>query len=222
MKKVLFIILSVVVVVVLFLFFYLKDGADSSGIVRNVVIYKPSTTIGSLYNKNMTFDKVDRTLPEGTLFCKTKSENPNQVKQLYTASANKNKYMMKIIRERGVSIEFKNEISQKKLLFSFYYYGTYGPPLWFCVFESADGALRSPFIFEKENNKWREVVDSGKYPVIIAVFDLGKKHKIFDGKIPLNQKIIDAFINDCRDIDTIISAGMAKDPEHYGPVQMLR
>jgi len=220
MKKVLFIILVVIVVLISVVFFFLKE--DSAGTVRNVVIYKPSTTIGSLYNKNMTFDKIDRTLPEGTLFCKIKSENPNQVEQLYTASANKNKYMMKMIQKREISIEFKNEISQKKLLFSFYYYGTYGPPLWFCVFESADGALRSPFIFEKENNKWREVVDSGKYPVIIAVFDLGKKHKIFDGKIPLNQKIIDAFINDCRDIDTIISAGMAKDPEHYGPVQILR
>jgi len=222
MKKVLFIILAVIVVLILVVFFYLKDKEDSSGTVRNVVIYKPSTTIGSLYNKNMTFDKVDRTLPEGTLFCKTKSENPNQLKKLYTTSVNKDKYMMKEIQRDETSAGYKDRISQKKLLFSFYYYGTYGPPLWFCIFESADGALRSPFISEKEGNMWRQVVNSGKYPVMIAVSDLGEKHKIFDGKTPLNQKIIDAFISDCRNIDTIISAGMAKDPEHYGPVQILR
>ena len=209
------------IVIIATLFVISKNRETSSGIIRKVVLYKPSMTIGSLYGDNTSFDDINRSLPEGVLFCKTRSENANQVEQLYTASANESEAMM-MIRNRGISGDFKKRISQKTLLFSFYYYGIHSPAHWFCLFESPDGNSRAVFFLEQENGIWRQGTDVAKYPVRIAFFDLAKKHNIFDSKQVLSRDVIDAFINDCRNIDSIITTGMAEDPEHYGPVQILK
>ena len=222
MRKIIIIISLVVLVVAVTLFYIIKIREVSSGVVREVVVYKTSMSIGSLYKENPSFKEIDRTHPEGVLFCKTRTENADQVEELYTASANENKYMMKMIRDRGVSAEFKKSISHKTLLFSFYYYGSYSPSHWFCLFESQDGTSRAVFFLEQENSIWRQGTDVAKYPVRIAFFDLAKKHNLFDTKRELSRANIDAFINDCRNIDDVISKGMIEDPEHYGPVQILK
>ena len=221
MRKITFTI-SLIALMTLTLFYIIKIRKEASGVIRDVVVYEPSMSISSLYKEGLSFEKIDRTHPEGVLFCKTRTENTDQVERLYTASANSNKYMMEIIRNRETSSGFKKEISQKTLLLSFYYYGVHSPTHWFCLFESPDGTSRAVFFLEQENSAWRQGTDVAKYPVRIAFFDLVKKLNVFDTKRILSRGDIDAFIDDCRNIDSIITTGMAEDPEHYGPVQILK
>lgn len=221
MRKIVTVALSVVFIITAILFWISKIKGTESEIIRKVTLYKPSMTIGDLHDANKSFDKIDRKKPERTLFSKTVVENNDQLGKIYTASV-KESEIMQVIQEDESSEKYKNEISQKKVLFSFYYYGYYGPPYWFCFFESPGISFRIPVFFELENNEWRQETDIGKYPVLIAFFDLGKKHGVFDGKKPLTQSDIEAFINDCRNLDDIIAKGMSENPEHYGPVQILR
>lgn len=220
MRK-LVIVTVITVGIILVLFFTLQNGENSSDIIRKVVVYEPLTSIGSLYNENASFEEIDRTHPEGVLFCKTRSETTNQLTHLYAESANKSE-IMELIQSDENSFEFKKRISQKRLVFSFYYYGIYGPPHWFGIYENQEGTARSAFFLEQENGAWRQGVDSGKYPIRIAFFDSGKKYGIFDAGKKLIRQEIDTFINAFRNIDDVITEGMAKDPEYYGPVQILK
>ena len=194
---------------------------QGTAVIRDAVVYKPFINVGSLYEQDLTFEQIDRTRPEGTLFSKTKSETGNQVEELYTASANNDEYMMNIIRAREISTDFKKEISKMVLLFSFYYYGNYGPPHWFCILDSEDGTSKAPLFMELENGLWRQCPNVAKYPVRVAFFDLAKKHNFFSPKRVLSRSDIDSFIADIRNIDDVISSGMDENPEHYGSVQVL-
>jgi hypothetical protein len=221
MRKIITASVSAVFIITAVLFYISKTKETESGIIRNVVLYQPSTKIGDLYNANKSFNEIDRTLPERTLFSKTKVENKTQLEKIYTSSVQKSE-MMQVIQGDEASEKYKNDIRQKEVLFSLYYHGSYGPPYWFCFFESPGISFRVPVFLELENDEWRQETDIGKYPVIIAFFDLGKKHGVFNGGKPLTQSDIEAFINDCRNLDDIITAGMAEDPEYYGSVQILK
>lgn len=218
-KVIVVIILSLIVAGIVF--FAIMRREQGTAVIRDVVMYKPSTSVSSLYKEDLKFEHIARTQPEGTLFSKTKSETGNQVEKLYTASANNDEYMMNVIRAREISADFKEAISKMRLLFSFYYYGVYGPPHWFCILDSEDGTSKVPLFMELENGLWRQCPNVAKYPVRVAFFDLAKKHNFFSPKRVLSRSDIDSFIADIRNIDDIISSGMDENPEHYGSVRVL-
>ncbi|MDF7802137.1 hypothetical protein P4C99_21880 [Pontiellaceae bacterium B1224] len=194
----------------------------SSTVITNLVVYDPSTVVGLLCKPDTPFDEIDRSRPENVLFCKTIAENTSQLEKLYPVSVNNDTDIMKMIRSDEISVSFHSEWSQKKLIFSFYYCGTYGPPHWFCFIDTPDSKIRVPAFLELENKAWRQGVDIAKYPVRVAFFDLCKKHGMYDATKTIGQKGIDSFINDCRNIDDIITDGIETDPEHYESVQILR
>ncbi len=186
--------------------------------ITNVVIYPPNNNIASLYKGNLSFDDIDRRQPEGVLFSKTIAIGTNQVTQLYTTSANNNEYTMRIIRDRGVTSEFKNTLGQQHMLLSFYYTGNYGPKHWFCIIDSTDGPFRSVLFMEKEDALWRQCTDLRKYPVRIALFELARQHDLFNTKKALDPKTINTFIDEMKRIDNTIRMNTKENPDYYDPV----
>jgi len=221
MRKTATVLGTAIIVITAILICFIKINKSETEIIRNVVLYKTSMTIGDLYDGNKTFDEIDRTKPEGTLFSKTKVESVKQLKEIKSRSERSDKRAMKIVQKYEISDKYKKEIRQQKPVFSFYYYGSYAPPYWFCFLESTGSSIRVPCRLELEDGKWREEGDIAKYPVLIAFFDLSKKHGMFNAKKKLTKNDIKAFINDCRNIDSIIAEGMATDPEHYERVEKL-
>ena len=197
-------------------------NTHATTIIKDIVIYDPSQTVASLCDGNLSFDEIDISRPENVLFCKTRTKTTNQVAQLYTASANENEYMMEMIRNREISPEIQKEWSEQRLIFSFYYYGNHGPPHWFCFIETPDSDVRASVFFELEDQNWKQGVNVRKYPVRVAFFEISEKNRFYDPTKKLSKNDIDEFINECRNIDDIITTGMAENPEHYGPVQILR
>jgi len=120
MRKIATVAISIVFIITAIFFYISKTKGNESGIIRRVTLYNPSTTIGDLYDANKSFDEIDRKKPERTLFCKTVVENNDQLGKLYTASV-RGSEMMQVIQGDETTENYKNKISQKKVLFSFYY-----------------------------------------------------------------------------------------------------
>jgi hypothetical protein len=190
-----------------------------SGVIRNVKIYDPPVSIGSLYKSGTPFDKVDRTKPEGVYYCKTIVTTTNQLIELYpqkTASSD----IMKQIAKHAFDVDFKRLHASKKMIFSFQYRGAYGPELFLCFFEDKGCKYHMPLVMVLEGKYWRQETDLRCSAALIAIFDLTKKHNLYHKK-QITKADIDAFLDDCRHLDEIIKAGMEKDPGHYSRVQQL-
>ena len=72
-RKIIYI--GIVLIIALIAYFLLRPEQ----VIQNVKIYKPGTTIGSLYPEDLTFEEIDRTEPMGTLFSKTRVTDPAQI-----------------------------------------------------------------------------------------------------------------------------------------------
>jgi hypothetical protein len=127
---------------------------------------------------------------------------------------------MKGILKDELTPQFKQSNRLKQIVFSFYYTGNYGPHYWFGYDLDKRYSGCSTFFLEQQEGVWKQECDVGKYPVVIAIFDLGKKHKLYH-KNQITKADIDAFLDDCHHLDEIIKTGMEKDPGHYSRVQQL-
>ena len=217
MKKNSILVVSVLIIA-LIAYFLLRPEK----VIQNVKIYETGTTIGSLFEENLSFEEVDRTEPMGTLFSKTRVTDPAQIHEIYVSEVLKDDFMMEMIYKRWTNTTALVRFSNKEPLFSFYYEGLYGPPMWFCFFETQlneEKRVRIPFSLELEDGAWRQVTNVAKYPVMIALDDLDTDYYIFDAKNPLTPEIIRDFIARCQEIDEIITERMQTDPDYYSPVQ---
>ena len=208
-----------VLIIALIAYFLLRPEQ----VIQEVKIYKPGTTIGSLFEENLSFEEIDRSEPMGTLFSKTRVTDPHQIHEIYVSEVLKDDFMMEMIYKRWTNTTALVRFSNKEPLFSFHYEGLHGPPMWFCFFETQlnkEKRVRIPFSLELEDGAWRQVTNVAKYPVMIALGDLRKKHKISYASTPLTPKVLNAFLDDCQQIDEIITERMQTDPDYYSPVQL--
>lgn len=211
MKKNIFILLLIIITVSLY---FLKKNTS---IIKDVKIYKSSTSINDLDKGEQDFSEIDRSRPESLLFGKTLAKESAEIRQIYSSQTDER--ILDDICKSWKSEELRQKWRERNLLFSFKYEGDYSPPYWFCFFKSKQGTYRPVISLESENNEWRQSTNIEKYPSIIAFYDIAQQFNLLDATTPLTPEIIRDFIDRCQQIDEIITERMQTDPDYYNPVQ---